>query len=345
MAERVLSGAAALALAAVLAWAAPARAQFPYPAQLAPGVVPSDFSESGDWRLTATPENPASNPLTLKVNHQTDELCGVRGMSIVDAQTSQPALTCAHGAVRTAWQLTTGRSDVLIDVLDSGVEWNNAAAMNDLRDKIHLNQGELPAPRHDLSTALVPGVNCTAYRTATGGDFDPRGHYDVNGDGVFNVLDYACDARVAAVVRGGGARHPLRHGPPGVLTPEDLILAFTDGVDHDHNGYANDIAGWNFVDNNNDPFDDVQYGHGTGEALDSSAEANNGGSLGTCPNCMVTAPAGRASPSSPTSTASPRPPCTQPTTAPTSSRRPWARSTRRSSPARRSSTPTATGSR
>src|SRR5205823_4087597 len=33
--------------------------------------------------------------------------------------------------------------------------------------------------------------------------------------------------------------------------------------------------------------DDVQYGHGTGEARDSNAEANNGGDLGTCPNCMV----------------------------------------------------------
>src|SRR5262249_25555135 len=36
-----------------------------------------------------------------------------------------------------------------------------------------------------------------------------------------------------------------------------------------------------------DPYDDVQYGHGTGEARDSNAEANNGGDLGTCPNCMV----------------------------------------------------------
>ncbi len=88
----------------------------------------------------------------------------------------------------------------------------------------------------------------------------------------------------------GAARraHALRHGPPRrCSTPEDLILAFSDGKDHDRNGFANDIAGWNFLDDNNDPFDDVQYGHGTGEAHDSAAEANNGGDLGTCPNCMV----------------------------------------------------------
>jgi len=77
------------------------------------------------------------------------------------------------------------------------------------------------------------------------------------------------------------------HGPPGVLTPEDVILAFSDGVDHDHNGYAGDIAGWNYVDNTNNPYDDVQYGHGTGEARDSSGEAKTTSDLGTCPNCMV----------------------------------------------------------
>ncbi|MGL1733450.1 hypothetical protein ACSTHK_23540, partial [Vibrio parahaemolyticus] len=83
----------------------------------------------------------------------------------------------------------------------------------DLRDKVRLNQGELPAPRHDLTVPLVPGVRCATYGTATGGDFNPHGHYDINHDGVLNVLDYACDARVAHVVNGGSVRHALRHGP------------------------------------------------------------------------------------------------------------------------------------
>jgi Subtilase family len=288
--------ACALAVWASVA-ASTAQADFPYAPgadphrpdtfRLAPGVAPDDFSETGDWKLSGTPESPAANPLTATVNRQADELCGIRGLSIVDRLTVQPAGSCATGPVRTAWEATTGRPDVVIYLLDSGIEWNDRAAMTDLRDKIHLNQGELPAPRHDLKTALVPGLQCATFRRATGGDYNPHGNYDVNGDGVFNVRDYACDSRVAAVVDGGSPRHALRHGPPGFLTPEDLILAFTDGVDHDHNGFANDIAGWNFLDNNNDPFDDVQYGHGTGEAADSSAEANNGGNVGTCPNCTV----------------------------------------------------------
>src|SRR5207244_2343751 len=83
---------------------------------------------------------------------------------------------------------------------------------------------------------------------------------------VVNVDDYANDPRV-------NMNDPRRVGPPGVITPQDLLIAFSDGTDADHNGFVDDIAGWDFVDNDNDPFDDVQYGHGTGEARDSTAEA------------------------------------------------------------------------
>src|SRR5204862_3335885 len=75
--------------------------------------------------------------------------------------------------------------------------------------------------------------------------------------------------------------------PAGAQKPtaEDLIKAFSDGVDQDHNGYVDDIAGWDFYENDNDPADDVFYGHGTGEARDSAAEIE----LHTtqCPNCML----------------------------------------------------------
>ena len=52
------------------------------------------------------------------------------------------------------------------------------------------------------------------------------------------------------------------------------------------------MVGWDFLDDDNDPYDDVQYGHGTGEARDSTAEANNRVDRTTrpswprCPNCM-----------------------------------------------------------
>ena len=55
------------------------------------------------------------------------------------------------------------------------------------------------------------------------GNYYPNGHggevggdYDIIGDGVVNVLDWDCDSRVAAAFHGS-----RRHGPAGVLTPED----------------------------------------------------------------------------------------------------------------------------
>src|ERR1019366_2105364 len=57
------------------------------------------------------------------------------------------------------------------------------------------------------------------------------------------------------------------------------------GVDDDANGYTDDISGWDFYKNDNDPYDDTRYGHGTGEGRMSSDQANNGqGDIGTCPD-------------------------------------------------------------
>lgn len=271
----------AFGVAAALAAATPAlaHAEFPYRPQGAPddyasyrlpptAPVPNDLTGKRVWMYAATPEPDRSplQPNPLRLDRR--ELNGVRGASLVDAARTAPQ----------AWTLTTGRPDVSIAVLDSGIEWNDLAAMKDLRLKVRLSKGELPKPRADRAEPTdAASPPCATLRSRAGS-------WDLNGDGVFNVLDYACDARVdPAPPRGVGA---VENGKP-LLDPQDLLIAFSDGVDDDHNGYVDDIAGWDFLDDDNDPFDDVQYGHGTGEARDSTAEADNGGDLGTCPNCMV----------------------------------------------------------
>jgi hypothetical protein len=256
-----------IAIFAAMGIAAPAAmADFPYPAP-APfkdlhttgPQVPSDLSGNEQWMYSATAEAPGANPLTTVVNSTPSELNGVRGAHIVDPDAT----------AQTAWQLTTGRPDVLISVLDSGIKWNDQGVMKNVRFKIHLNKGELPQPNH-TGPALVAGTNCATFANA----------YDANGDGVFNLRDYACDSRV-------DLNDSRRVGPDNFLTPQDLLIAFSDGTDADGNGYVDDIAGWDFLDDDNDPFDDVQYGHGSGEIQDSTAEANNDqGGAGTCPNCM-----------------------------------------------------------
>jgi hypothetical protein len=260
--------AAALAAATALsAFAvAPALADFPY---ARPGAneanysdlyvtdqVPGDIGgDSNEFKYAASPD-----PANVFVNSKPGELGGVRGASVVDEDASRD----------TAWETTTGRPDVAIAVLDSGIEWDNAGAMNNLRFKTRLTKAELPVPAHDRASALVGGANCGTYADA----------YDANGDHVFNIADYACDSRV-------NVTDPRRDGPAGTLTPQDVLIAFSDGSDADGNGYVDDIVGWDFLDNDNDPFDDVAYGHGTGEAEGSTSEADNGGAVGSCPNCMV----------------------------------------------------------
>jgi hypothetical protein len=158
-----------------------------------------------------------------------------------------------------AWNREVGDPSVIIAVLDSGIEWDHSQ----LLQKHWINRGELPLPQ------IADGSECAAY--------------DCDGNGVFNVLDYALDPRIDAASGINATAHP-----DSVLDPSDLIAAFSDGTDADGNGYVDDISGWDFFWNDNNPYDDTRYGHGTGEAQDSSALGNDGaGDIGTCPNCMV----------------------------------------------------------
>jgi hypothetical protein len=135
------------------------------------------------------------------------------------------------------WETTTGRPDVVIAVLDSGIRWDE----RDLANKVALHAGE-----------LEPASGCAAL--------------DCNGDGFVSVADFASVCGPALNDSNGN----------GFCDGQDLIRLYSDGVDDDGNGYVDDIAGWDFADRDNDPDDIVRYGHGTGEASDEVAEANNG---------------------------------------------------------------------
>src|SRR4051812_15257624 len=121
-----------------------------------------------------------------------------------------------------------------------------------LRKQIHLNTGELPKP-----------TGCS--------------DYDCNADGVVNVDDYATDPQVSHT---------------GLITAQDLINAFSNHTDSDGNGYVDDIAGWDFFDNDNNPLDASSYfqagDHGSGRAGDAVEQGNDGtGSIGVCPRCQI----------------------------------------------------------
>src|SRR4051794_4277792 len=156
-----------------------------------------------------------------------------------------------------AWKAERGRGDVFVSILDTGIKWDRSG----LRTQVHLNAEELPLPqRADGTTDPAAAVD----------------GYDLNANGVLDVDDYAADARV------GKAK------PSG----QDLIHAFSDHTDADGNGYVDDIAGWDFFDDDNDPADSSSYfaasNHGSGRALEAVESGNDGqGSIGVCPHTPV----------------------------------------------------------
>src|SRR5206468_10538599 len=104
---------------------------------------------------------------------------------------------------------------------------------------------------------------------------EPTKLYDLNGDGVFNVLDYAADPRVTDL-NGDGA-----------VDRGDLRV-FADGMDNDGDGYVDDLSGWDANDNDGDEFDHRYFGHGTGRAGIVAPETDNAlGAAGVCPRCPL----------------------------------------------------------
>ncbi len=183
-------------------------------------------------------------------------------------RTGEAALGAGNNTDR-AWGISVGDRRVLIAVLDSGIKWEE----EELQGQAAINQNELPRPRD-----------------ATGADVA----FDANGDGVVNIFDYANDARVPC---GVALPHPMRacmgmDGMPndpnrnGVLDAGDLIRVFSNGIDEDMNGYVDDISGWDFFMDDNEPYDDTRFGHGTGEANWSVAAQDGRGRVGGCPRCM-----------------------------------------------------------
>ncbi len=168
-----------------------------------------------------------------------------------------------------AWKYSTGDPDTVVAILDTGIRWQD----RELLEKVHLNEAELPQPQTDRATPLDGGPACNTFTAAD----------DANGDGAFNVRDFACDSRVEAADGDTEA--------DDILDGSDLIATFSDGTDDDANGYDDDIAGWDFFDDDNDPFDASSCcsanGHGSGRAREAVAQTNNGqGETGMCPDCQ-----------------------------------------------------------
>ncbi len=192
----------------------------------------------------------------------------------------RPSETASGMSIDMAWRNTIGDDRVLISVLDCGIKWDDP----NLAEKAYLNKGELQnhLPTHKDGSACAP--------------LDPskpgQDLFDCNGDGILTISDYADSPWLEPPASPGHPQGDANQN--GILDAGDLIimkdaqgkLIVSDGKDDDGNGFVDDISGWDFMKNDNDPYDDTRYGHGTGEANDSSGGANDGiGAAGVCPKC------------------------------------------------------------
>jgi subtilisin family serine protease len=137
-------------------------------------------------------------------------------------------------------QITRGDSRPIVAIIDSGLKLDHP----DMLLNVWINEGELPA-----------GMRANG-QAGAGADFD--------NDGVITFRDLNKPGHDSFFASFGITKSA---GNPNFVDAYDILAALTNGQDEDNNLFFDDLVGWNFLNNSNDPTPATQNNVGPGGRL------------------------------------------------------------------------------